>query len=98
MFDSGLSTAGFCSRNFFRAVFADDACVLQNGQKFHPACSGLLHFLQPEFNSWPQCGQPMNSTATAAPHPLQSLRISLTSVTTRSSSSAVVTPALTLAS
>ena len=46
----------------------------------------------------PQAGHATKSSATGPLHPGQTLRISRTSVTTRNSSSAVVTPALTLAS
>src|SRR5438128_2869334 len=73
------------------------ALCVQYGQKFQPGWSARWQCGQPPPMRLPHCGHARKSTPTALPHCAHSVRISLTSVTTRSSSSGVVMPAFTFA-
>src|SRR4051812_17486445 len=64
----------------------------QYGQKFQPGCIARPQCGHPPPTRLPHWGHALKSTPTAEPQPVQSVRISRTSVTTRSSSSGVVMP------
>ena len=70
----------------------------QYGQNVQPGCRPRPQPGHAPLKRRPQLGHATKSSATGPLQPGQTLRISRTSVTTRSSSSAVVTPAFTLAS
>src|SRR5688572_3065136 len=97
-FDAGNSRRSFCfpSRRPGRSCCA--VVRAQYGQNCQPGCSDRAQPGQAPVNRLPQLGQARKSSPIGPWHDGQMVRISLTSVTTRSSSPGVVIPALTFAS